>query len=86
MMIDRDRATATITEPMLDALRERVVGLMSDKRAKHTLAVERMVCRLAQLYSRIAGSCSASRHYKGRKFGKAVAIVPRVWYNGTARR
>lgn len=50
MMIDKDRATATITEPMLDALRERVVGLMSDKRAKHTLAVERMVCRLAQLY------------------------------------
>lgn len=51
MMIDNNECVpATITETMLDALRERVVGRMSDKRATHTLAVERMVVRLGELY------------------------------------
>ena len=39
-----------ITEPMLDALRERVKNLMSEKRYVHTCAVERMVVRLGELY------------------------------------
>lgn len=39
-----------ITEQMLDALRERVRPLMSDKRYAHTCAVERMAARLGELY------------------------------------
>lgn len=40
----------SITETMLDGLRERVKGLMSEKRYVHTCAVERMVVRLGELY------------------------------------
>ena len=40
----------SITEAMLDGLRERVKGLMSEKRYVHTCAVERMVVRLGELY------------------------------------
>lgn len=40
----------TITEEMLDGLRERVVKLISPKRFRHTLAVEEMVTRLCALY------------------------------------
>lgn len=39
-----------ITETMLDALRERVGGMMSEKRYVHTCAVERMAARLGELY------------------------------------
>ena len=39
-----------ITEQMLDALRERVRPLMSEKRYVHTCAVERMAARLGELY------------------------------------
>jgi nicotinate-nucleotide adenylyltransferase len=39
-----------ITQAMLDELRERVRGLMSEKRYVHTCAVERMVARLGELY------------------------------------
>ena len=40
----------TITETMLDALRERVMSRMSQKRFRHTLAVEEMIIRLCALY------------------------------------
>ncbi len=40
----------TITETMLDALRERVMSCMSPKRFRHTLAVEEMIIRLCALY------------------------------------
>ena len=40
----------TITEEMLASLRERVMQLMSQKRFRHTLAVEEMVTRLCALY------------------------------------
>lgn len=39
-----------ITQDMLDELRERVRGLMSEKRYAHTCAVERMAVRLGELY------------------------------------
>lgn len=39
-----------ITEPMLDLLREQVMGQMSPKRFRHTAAVEKMAARLAELY------------------------------------
>ena len=39
-----------ITEEMLDRLRERIMGEMSQKRFRHTVAVEQMVTRLAALY------------------------------------
>jgi nicotinate-nucleotide adenylyltransferase len=39
-----------ITDAMLDELRERVRGRMSEKRYVHTCAVERMVARLGELY------------------------------------
>ena len=45
-MMDRDVLDAA----MLDALRERVKGTMSEKRYAHTAAVERMVVRLGELY------------------------------------
>lgn len=41
---------SSFTEAMLDGLRERVKGLMSEKRYVHTCAVERMVVRLGELY------------------------------------
>ena len=40
----------TITEQMLDELRERVMQGMSPKRFRHTVAVEEMVTRLCALY------------------------------------
>ena len=40
----------TVTEPMLDELRKRVMSSMSQKRAIHTLAVEEMIVRLGALY------------------------------------
>lgn len=40
----------TITEQMLEGLRERVMGRMSPKRFRHTLAVEEMATRLCALY------------------------------------
>ena len=40
----------TITEEMLDQLREQVMGQMSPKRFRHTAAVEQMAVRLAELY------------------------------------
>lgn len=40
----------TITEEMLASLRERVMQMMSQKRFRHTLAVEEMVARLCVLY------------------------------------
>ncbi len=39
-----------INQQSLQALRERVTADMSEKRARHTLAVEEMVARLAALY------------------------------------
>ena len=39
-----------ITEAMLDHLREQVMGQMSQKRFRHTAAVEQMAARLAALY------------------------------------
>ena len=39
-----------ITEERLDQLRERIMGEMSPKRFRHTVAVEKMVTRLAGLY------------------------------------
>ncbi len=39
-----------ITTEMLDALRESLRGTMSEKRYRHTIAVEQMVERLAALY------------------------------------
>ena len=51
MKIDRDEPSSLgILEPMLDELRARVKDSMSEKRYIHTVAVERMVSRLAQLY------------------------------------
>ncbi len=51
MMLDRNENTCcAITEQMLDSLRQRVAEMLSDKRCEHTLAVERMVARLAELY------------------------------------
>ena len=41
---------AHITDDMLDALRERVRGMMSEKRYAHTCAVEQMAVRLGALY------------------------------------
>lgn len=41
---------AHITDDMLDALRERVRGMMSEKRYAHTCAVEQMAARLGALY------------------------------------
>lgn len=43
-------ASFTISEQMLNDLRERVRPMMSDKRYAHTCAVERMVVRLGELY------------------------------------
>jgi nicotinate-nucleotide adenylyltransferase len=40
----------SITPAMLDALREHVRGMMSEKRYAHTAAVERMVVRLGEIY------------------------------------
>ena len=40
----------TITEEMLEGLRERVMRKISPKRFGHTLAVEEMVARLCALY------------------------------------
>ncbi len=40
----------TITEQMLEGLRERVMRHISPKRFRHTLAVEEMVARLCALY------------------------------------
>ena len=39
-----------ITEEMLNELRENIVRTMSPKRARHTLEVEKMVVRLAEMY------------------------------------
>lgn len=41
---------AHITDDMLNALRERVRGMMSEKRYAHTCAVEQMAARLGALY------------------------------------
>ena len=41
----------TITEEMLDRLREKAVESMSDKRRIHTLAVEQMAMRLGAIYA-----------------------------------
>lgn len=41
---------AHITDDMLDALREHVRGMISDKRYAHTCAVEKMAARLGALY------------------------------------
>lgn len=40
----------SITQEKLDALRERVVKILSERRAMHTLGVERMAARLARIY------------------------------------
>lgn len=40
-----------ITEEMLDELRQNIVKTMSSKRARHTLEVEKMAVRLAEIYS-----------------------------------
>jgi nicotinate-nucleotide adenylyltransferase len=40
----------SITQQKLDALRERVVKILSERRATHTLGVERMAARLARIY------------------------------------
>ena len=41
----------TVDEKILDGLRADIVGKMSEKRARHTLEVEKMVSRLARLYA-----------------------------------
>ena len=51
MKIDRDEPSCLVmTESMLDDLRAQVKESMSEKRYIHTVAVESMVSRLAQLY------------------------------------
>ena len=47
MMMDK---SVDITDNALDALRQAVRSLMSEKRYAHTCAVERMVTRLCMLY------------------------------------
>ncbi len=41
---------AEITEEMLSGLREKIMGILSPKRFRHTLAVEDMIVRLCNLY------------------------------------
>ncbi len=50
-MMNTDEAVAAgLSEAVLDSLRARVAGEMSEKRFRHTCGVERMVARLCALY------------------------------------